>query len=73
MRPTCSQQYKRCKMQTDDFWEWLDHGQAKGWISKITCVTHDFVEMTDQEMEDYGDIDDPCIPVVRLYAQETVI
>lgn len=59
-------------IETDDFWEWLDFGTEKGWISKISCVTHDFVEMTDEEAEEYQLTADNCIPTVRVYGQEIV-
>lgn len=60
-------------IDTQDFWEWLDYGKNKGWISEISCVVHDFVDLTDEEQEEYENFYEVCIPVVRLYAQETLL
>jgi hypothetical protein len=50
-----------------DFYEWLQIGVEKKWISNPFCYTHDGDPyMSDEEQEEWDDGGDPCMPVVRL-------
>ena len=55
-----------------DYWKWLDIGVENGWISKPTCATHDWLDMTDEESNEWDEGFDPCIPAVRLWGHERV-
>lgn len=55
-----------------DFWEWLDLGKEKGWVSDVWCVTHDGFLFTDEEYSEFEDDHDVCMPVVRVWGQEKV-
>lgn len=48
------------------FEEWLSLGIEKGWMSEMTCYTHDGTPMTEEESED----DEPCIAIARMYGPE---
>jgi len=49
------------------FEEWLAYGHQQGWISQISCATHDGVPSTDEEEELWEAGHDPCQHVVRLW------
>jgi hypothetical protein len=51
-----------------DVHEWLAYGQQRGWCSPTACSTHDGVPATDDEDAEFEEGYDPCIHVVRLYA-----
>lgn len=56
----------------DEFLIWLENGQQRGWVSKIHCVIHESLPLTDQEREivddDDGDgYDAICVPSVRVW------
>ena len=46
--------------------EWLELGLRSGWCGPAVCVIHDGVPSTLEEDED--EFGEPCIPMVRLYA-----
>lgn len=46
------------------FEEWWEQGYREGWVGPPVCVTHDGLPSTEAEDED----DEPCIHVMRLYA-----
>jgi len=47
--------------------EWLEIGLKNGWCTDIVCYTHDSVEMTDEEIHEFDEDLDACIPIVRLW------
>ena len=49
----------------DDYAKWLNYGEQMGWVSQETCLTHDWVPLTDSEMEREEDGADDCLFVVR--------
>jgi len=59
-------------MSWDEYNEWLLYGIKKGWISAPVCDTHDGLPLTEKEIEQWDQGDDPCIPVIRLYGHEKV-
>ena len=50
-----------------DVYEWVEYGVSKGFCTPIHCSTHDGVEMTDEEMQHWGDGEDDCIPIIRMW------
>jgi hypothetical protein len=55
-------------METFD--EWYQLGVRSGWCSAIVCQTHDGTPTTATEDEDWGNGDEPCIPIIRMYHDE---
>lgn len=51
------------------FDEWLDVGRKKGWISPGVCATHDGLPMTDEEMAEFDEGGDPCLPALRVWTE----
>lgn len=50
-----------------NFSEWLEIGLEQGWISEPACSTHDILPMTEEEMVEWDQGFDNCIPVLRLW------
>lgn len=50
------------------FDEWMEFGVKQGWCGPPVCQTHDGVPLTLAEEEVFQDGDDPCVHVIRLYA-----
>ncbi len=50
-----------------DVYEWVKYGVDKGFCTEIHCSTHDGVAMTDEEMDNWGEGEDNCIPVIRMW------
>jgi hypothetical protein len=50
-----------------DFDEWMSYGIKKGWCGPPVCSTHDGLPMSEQEDVEFGEGQDPCIHVVRMY------
>ncbi len=48
--------------------EWLDYGLTHGFCGPMVCGTHDGTPTTELEDDDYDGGGDPCIWVVRMYA-----
>lgn len=46
------------------------YGVEKGFCTMPVCDMHDGVPMTDEEMEEYDEFGETCIPVLRLWEQE---
>lgn len=53
-----------------DIAEWLQMGVVNGYCTEAVCETHDGVKMTEEEEQEFEDGGDPCIPVVRLWADQ---
>lgn len=49
-----------------DVHEWYMIGKKNGWCSEIFCHTHDGIPLTDSEMDQFDDGDDPCIFAIRV-------
>jgi hypothetical protein len=47
--------------------EWLEIGINNKWCTDIVCYTHDSVEMTDDEVDEFDEGLDPCISIIRLW------
>ena len=54
-----------------NFDEWLELGQENGWASKGVCATHDLLPMTEDEEEFFEEGEDPCIPAIRIWVENT--
>lgn len=54
-------------MKSKLFWMWLNFGMNRKWISKPTCNTHEWNDMTTEEWEEFDEGGDPCITVVRIW------
>jgi hypothetical protein len=48
--------------------EWIAHGITQGWCGPPVCDTHDGTPTTEEEDDDFNAGGDPCIGIVRLYA-----
>lgn len=53
------------------FAEWMALGIEKGWIAEGVCQTHDGTPMTDKEEAAWEEGGDPCIPILRVWAENT--
>jgi len=61
---------ERLQETLDDTHLWLQHGQQNGWCSTHICATHDGLPWTEDELDQWEERDDFCIPAVRLYRDE---
>jgi len=50
-----------------DFDEWIAYGIKKGWCGPPVCSTHDGLPMSEQEDTEFGEGQDPCVHIVRMY------
>jgi hypothetical protein len=50
--------------------EWLQYGIDKGYCSDSVCATHNGLPDTEEEMQEWEDGGDPCIPAVRIWFNE---
>lgn len=50
-----------------DYQEWMAYGIEKGWCGPPVCYTHDGLPMSEQEMQEFDEGQDPCIHIVRMY------
>ena len=50
--------------------EWLLYGYERGWVSPPMCSTHDGPPLTEAEEWQFDDGDDPCVCVMRVYADD---
>ena len=50
------------------FEQWLAYGQEKKWISEGVCAMHDGLPLTEEEMAYEEDGGDPCVPALRVWA-----
>lgn len=50
------------------FNEWLTLGIERGWVSRMTCATHDMLPATPTEEDEMEEGGDPCIEVLRVWA-----
>lgn len=48
---------------------WLDEGRARGWISDLSCHTHQGIELTDEEAAEFEEGYDPCVFVLRVWEE----
>lgn len=53
-----------------DLHDWLEYGRAEGFITGVYCDTHDGVPMTEAEMDDWEEGDDPCHHSVRIIGHD---
>ena len=49
------------------FHAWLSYGVEKGWVSDVSCSTHDMIPMRNWEALEFEEGNDPCVPVVRVW------
>ena len=51
----------------DEFQIWFDNGVKRGWISDVTCATHDGIDpISQEEIDEWESGGDPCQFVVRI-------
>lgn len=51
----------------DEFQIWFNNGVNRGWISDMTCATHDGIEpISQEEIDEWEAGGDPCQFVVRI-------
>jgi hypothetical protein len=58
-------------MTTHTFDQWLQSGIDQKWVTPIFCQTHDMTPMTDDELHQFDEGFDPCIPVIRINTEST--
>lgn len=64
---------EECKpFKFDDIIDWIEYGQAQGWISPIHCATHDGVPYSVDGAQQWEEGYDPCEPIVRLWQEGDV-
>jgi hypothetical protein len=51
---------------------WMEIGVRNGFCGAPICYTHDGLPTTASEDESWGDDDDPCIHIVRMYENADV-
>lgn len=56
-------------LDLDDFFDWLNHGVYKGWVSLPVCDSHEGVPLSDEEAAEFDDGYDPCVFVLRIWSQ----
>lgn len=49
------------------FSEWMTYGIEKGWCGPPVCYTHDGLPMSNEEDVEFGEGQDPCMHIVRMY------
>ena len=49
------------------FSEWISYGIEQGWCGAPVCYTHDGLPMSNEEDVEFGEGQDPCMHVVRMY------
>ena len=54
-------------MPTLTYNQWIAIGIDNGWCGPAVCSTHDGIPMTIDEEDEFGEGDDPCVHIVRLY------
>jgi hypothetical protein len=52
-----------------NFADWLEFGASRGWVSLPVCDTHTGVPLMPEEELDFEDGFDPCIVVMRVWAE----
>lgn len=52
--------------EADEFFDWLQVGVERKWVSGIFCNTHDGGPMRDWEEREFEEGYDPCIHHVRV-------
>lgn len=50
-----------------EFDEWLRHGIEQGWVGPPVCETHDGTPVSQPEIDEFENGDDPCITIMRVY------
>jgi hypothetical protein len=50
-----------------EFYEWLQIGIDKKWVSDVMCVTHNGLENTEEEEEQWNEGGDPCQHAIRVW------
>jgi hypothetical protein len=53
-----------------DFNEWVQIGIENKWCGPAVCHTHDWLPLTADEESAIDEGDEPCIHILRLYADE---
>lgn len=53
---------------SDEFDRWLREGYEAGWIGPPVCSVHDGTPTTAEEDDEFDTGGDPCVHVLRLYA-----
>ena len=49
------------------FNEWITVGIEKGWCGPPICYTHDGLPMSNEEDVEFGEGQDPCMHIIRMY------
>lgn len=57
----------------DEFISWLKTGFDRGWCSENVCATHDGLPWTDEEIQEWDEGNDFCVPAVRLWGMERIV
>ena len=49
-----------------DVESWYDYGLKKKWVTEVFCDTHEGPPMSDEEMQDWDEGNDPCSFHIKL-------
>ncbi len=52
-----------------EFGIWMRNGIDRGWVSELTCATHDGIPSTEEENAQWeaDDSEPPCEPILRVW------
>lgn len=53
-----------------DYNEWLHIGIKNKWCSVPYCETHEGSPLSNEEMDEFDDGNDPCVFAVRVYGDD---
>lgn len=52
-----------------EFFDWLNQGIERGWVSSPVCATHEGLPITEDEGAEWDEGFDPCSPGLRIWAE----
>jgi hypothetical protein len=46
---------------------WLNFGVKRKWVTYPVCDTHEWLDMTEEELDEFDEGGDPCILAIRVW------
>jgi hypothetical protein len=46
---------------------WLNFGVKRKWVTYPVCDTHEWLDMTEEELDQFDEGGDPCILAIRVW------
>jgi hypothetical protein len=53
-------------LENAEFEIWLKNGYDRGWVSDVFCNTHEGPPLSEEEMRDWDEGNDPCSFQVKI-------